>query len=231
MAKIKATEWGDWWSDSADHPATFERIGNWWLSWLFWTFALEESAYDIDDGSFLRRGSRQIQMPMILAVRAMLMSYAIECALKARWLKSGNRLVVNGKFENIPGVKHHDLVQLSAAVGFLPTAEERNVLGRLSKFALFGGRYPVAKRVEMMLPHDALGLERVDVGYFSRRDFRITQSVLNKVIGLVSGKKRRGIGPPGSASYLRAARQQFEADRRKKMEQFLKRTGRIRSKE
>jgi hypothetical protein len=208
--RAKSTEWGNWWSNSSDHAATFERIGNLWVSWIMWTLVLEDCAYRISGGSFLRRGSRETTMPLALAVRAMLMGYAIECALKARWLRNGNRLVVSGRFQNVPGVKHHDLLQLARVVGYAATPAERNVLGRLSKFALFAGRYPVATRMEMMLPHQALGLEKVDVGYFSRRDFRISQSILNKVIGLVSGKKRRAIGPPGSASYHRAARQEFE---------------------
>jgi hypothetical protein len=41
----------------------------------------------------------------------------------------------------------------------------------------------------------------------------VAQSLLNKIICLVSGKKRRVIGPPGSASYRRAALEESRSQR------------------
>jgi len=144
-------------------------------------------------------------MPLTLCVCAMLVGYALECALKALWVKKSNKLVEGSRYKRIQTVGDHDIVGLAAAVGYAPTSKEKNVLARLSKFAVFAGRYPVGKTPETMKPSDDMYLNRVDVGYFSKQDFRVAQSVLNKIISLVSGKKRRVIGPPGSASYRRAA--------------------------
>jgi hypothetical protein len=135
-------------------------------------------------------------MPLTLCVRAMLLGYAIECALKCLWVKKGNKIVANGKYVGVPGAKDHDLMQLSKAVGFLPTMTESDVLQRLSKFVRFAGRYPIAKKPDEMRPHEIPAIGKVDVGFFSKRDFRTAQSVLNKIISQITGKKRRVFFPP-----------------------------------
>jgi hypothetical protein len=170
-----------------------------------WVFVLEDSTYLIRYHSPYRRASGNETMPLTLCVSAMLVGYAVECALKARWLKKGNKLVAGGRYKRIPGTGDHDLLGIASAVGFVPTPKEKNVLRRLSNFAVFAGRYPVGKTPEMMRLHEDVYLNKVDVGYFSKQDFRIAQSLLNKIISLVSGKKRRVIGPPGSATYRKAA--------------------------
>ena len=201
----RSTEFGDWWTDTSDLPAQHSRLGNSWWAWILWVFVLEDSAYLIRYHSPYRKTSGSETMPLTLCVSAMLVGYALECALKARWLKKGNKLIEGGRYKKIPGAGDHDLVALASAIGFVPTPRERNVLMRLSKFAVFAGRYPVGKTPETMMLHEDTYLNKVDVGYFSKQDFRVAQSVLNKVISLVSGKKRRVIGPPGSASYRSAA--------------------------
>ena len=127
-------------------------------------------------------------MPMLLAVRAMLLGYAIECALKALWVQQGNALIRNGRYVPVPGARDHDLSELARAVSFASTEPERQTLRRLSKFAQFAGRYPVAKTAEAMRPD---GLTQTDVGFFSRQEFRVAESVLNKITRHLSAKKRR----------------------------------------
>lgn len=117
-------------------------------------------------------------MPSAFSVRAMLIGYAIECALKGLWVKKGNKIVQNGKYIRVPGTRDHDLVQLSRQVGFSPSKLEADVLERISKFVTFAGRYPIAKTPEAMQPNQRDGFGPVDVGFFPKRDFRTANSIL-----------------------------------------------------
>lgn len=128
---------------------------------------------------------------MTLCVHAMLIGYAIECALKGLWVKKGHMLVDRGRYRGVQGARDHDLVQLAAVAGFILTDRESDVLRRLSRFVQFAGRYPIAKTPDRMLPHEDATLGSVDVGYFSPQDFRISTSIINKIVRAISGKKRR----------------------------------------
>jgi len=121
----------------------------------------------------------------------MLLGYAIECAFKGLWVKKGNKIVQGGRYVGVPKCQDHNLVQLSGAVGLSPSKTETDVLHRLTKFVKFAGRYPVAQKPEEMQPYKISVVGRVDIGFFSKRDFRTAQSILNKAISLISGKKRR----------------------------------------
>ena len=210
--------WGDGDTPSQNH----ERWGNHWMAWSYWIYVLEDAARTIGEQSHHhvdRDG--EIVMPTVLAVRAMLLGYAIECAMKCYWVKRGNKMVANGKFVGVPGAgPDHNLAQLGKIVGFKPTDREADVLSRLSKFIRFAGRYPIAKRPEDMAPRDIDGLGKLDVGYFSKADFRTCLSMLNKLMTLISGKKRRSFQPLGTPHYfVRAER----AALRKKLREAAKR--------
>jgi len=71
----------------------------------------------------------------------LLRSCAVECALKATWLKKGIRLGEHGKLVSIPGSAGHDLVALAKSVDFSTSDAERAVLDRLSLWNEIG-RYP-----------------------------------------------------------------------------------------
>lgn len=175
---------------------------------MYWVFTLEEAEICLGEQEkheVLPGG--KVVMPQLLAIRAMLLAYAVECALKALWLRkaSGNKLIQDGRYKAVPGAgQSHNLVQLAEAVGFIPTAAEAPVLRRLSKFARFAGRYPVAKGATEMA---ADPLTNAEVGFFSRSDFRFAESVLNKIVRQVSGKKR-------SPFPRRLTRQKYAARRR-----------------
>jgi hypothetical protein len=191
MKTKRTTEWGDWFHDG-DPDATHERLGNAWWAWMFWVFILEQSADYIWERSFYTRlRSGQLRMPMALCVNAMLLGYAIECALKALWVRKGNALVKDGKFLGVKRTRNHDLVQLAAAVGFQLDSSEQRVLLHFSKAAMFAGRYPIAKSAGAMMPFVDDTLGKSDVGYFSSNEFRTATSVINKILRQVSGKKRR----------------------------------------
>ena len=112
-------------------------------------------------------------------------------ASKGLWVRNGNKLIDGGKYLRVPGARDHDLVQLAAAVGFATSPLENGILRRLSKFTAsqVATQYPKEPttwcRIFMAL------LARSMSGNFSPQDFRISSSVINKIISDVSGKKRR----------------------------------------
>ncbi len=181
------TEFGSVW-DATDPAGMHERIGNLWLAWLAWAFVLEDAEVYLGDREVHREQDGEVIMPMLLCVRAMLLGYAIECGLKALWVRKGNKLVRDGRYQGVTGANDHDLPQLAQAAGFVPTTAEAEVLRRLSQFSRFAGRYPVARTANEMKPD---GLTKADVGFFSKKDFRLAESILNKVVSATSGKKRR----------------------------------------
>jgi hypothetical protein len=79
------------------------------------------------------------------AVELMLRGMAVECLLKALWLKQGNVLVDSGRYVGVRGAGSHDLSQLASAVRFTLSVHEADVMRRLSHFIEYGGRYPVPK--------------------------------------------------------------------------------------
>ncbi len=195
-AKKRRTEFGDFWKVGPPDDV-HRRLGNAWWAWLWWVHALEHSAAAIrESASYTEAADSKIVMPTVYCVRAMLLGYAVECALKGLWVRRGNTIVQGGKYTKIPNARDHDLLGLARTVGFHANAKESDVLKRLSNFASFAGRYPIAKTPDAMLPNRTAAIGPIDVAFFSKQDFRVTQSILNKVIGLISGKKRRSIPPP-----------------------------------
>jgi hypothetical protein len=190
-------EFGQIW-DPADPAQSHQRFGNLWISWLFWMFALDDAQMSLGEHASHRKGKKgEIVMPTVLAVRAMILGYAVECGLKALWLKQGNELITGGKYRGVKGAQDHNLVQLAKVVGFSLTPKEEPVLNRLTKFARFAGRYPVAKTPNEMEP-DAL--TQADSGFFSKQDFRTAESLINKLRAAISGKKRN-VFPRRSRSF------------------------------
>ncbi len=195
LKRTLTTEFGDFWHRGSP-SSVHERLGNAWWAWMAWVFTLEEAAAYIGQRlSHIEGRNGEVVMPLTLCVRAMLLAYAIECALKGLWVRNGNKIVMGGRYVGVTGAKDHDLMQLSKAAGFLPTMAETEVLQRLSKFVRFAGRYPVAKTPDEMRPQGVSLIGKIDVGFFSKRDFRTTQSTLNKIVSQISGKKRRAVPP------------------------------------
>ena len=79
-------------------------------------------------------------MHSLAAVWALLLGLSIECLLKGKWVKDGNKLVLPGtnRLRRIPNAgRDHRLLPLADAVGFETAATERDILERLS--ASFSG--------------------------------------------------------------------------------------------
>jgi hypothetical protein len=90
--KKMTTEFGSVW-DATDPAGMHERIGNLWLAWIAWVVVLEDAEVYLGGREVHREHKGEVVMPMLLCVRAMLLGYAIECALKALWVRKGNRLI------------------------------------------------------------------------------------------------------------------------------------------
>jgi hypothetical protein len=196
----RMNEFGSIW-DPNDPQASHERFGNLWVSWLCWMMALEDAELHLAQQASYTKGKHgEIFMPFLYGIRAMLLGYALECGLKALWLRQGNKLVVNGKYRGVAGANDHDLVQLVRATKFCCTAREIDVLARLSNFVRFAGRYPVAKTSNDMQPDV---LTRSDVGFFSKGDFRVAESLYNKIQTAITGKRRGFPRRPRSLRWLK----------------------------
>ncbi len=83
-------------------------------------------------------------------VELMLNGMAIECLLKALWVKRGHNLAKDGKYKRVPRAGAHDLVQLAGVLELTLSTLEKDVLRRLSHFIEYGGRYPVPKDAEKL---------------------------------------------------------------------------------
>lgn len=81
----------------------------------------------------------------------MLAGMAIECLLKALWVKQGHELAKDGEYVRVSGAGAHDLVQLADVLQLTLTDLERDVLRRLSHFIEYSGRYPVPKNALKLL--------------------------------------------------------------------------------
>lgn len=84
--------------------------------------------------------------------RLMLCAFAMECYLKALWLKQGKELTKDGKYV---GPKYHDLENLAKVLGITDklSPDEIHVLRGLTWFGI-KGRYPIclnSKREEELL--------------------------------------------------------------------------------
>jgi hypothetical protein len=168
-----------WYPDPQD---LYDDIGNNPHAWLTWVETLTRSAKAIRANT--KRGTLPDGtdlMPTELAVYAMLLGYAIECALKGLWVQQGNRIVANGKFIGGSRMKDHQLDRLAKLVGVTLDESELDALERLSAFVLFAGRYPIGLRASQMQPRSVAGQGVTAVGYFSSEDFNTAERVLNRL--------------------------------------------------
>ena len=114
-------------------------------------------------------------MPSLAAVEAMLLGFAIECLLKAIYIKGGNTLVKQGSYAHIPRANDHDLIQLADAAGVCLTTREKLVLGKLTPFIKFAGRYPIATKANEMKP-----VKGQSPRFISRADLDAADQLISK---------------------------------------------------
>jgi hypothetical protein len=131
------------WASSADGLLAASRL----LRKLRTTFDLESVAVGIaipDEGR-------------IHPADLMLRGFAVECLLKALWVKQGGTICIDGKYVGVKGAGNHDLRQLWDA-NKLPFSENQcDVLNRLSIFMTSVGRYPIASHWSKTKMQNTLG--------------------------------------------------------------------------
>jgi hypothetical protein len=135
----------------------FDKTGNNPMEWVFSADSLLAACRFLSlHSSHLREEAPSERFPTfdeyrIHDVIVMLRAMAIECLLKALWLKSGNKLAKNGKYCPIPNAKDHDLLSLYNAIAdnyqITLTKGEKDFINRLSG-NITAGRYPIQRNLE-----------------------------------------------------------------------------------
>lgn len=151
-----------------------EDYGNKWFPWLLKADELIASAELLRGQCVTRKYfpndldkyEDEMQSPggKVFNVILMLWAMAAECLLKALWLKSGEKLIINGQYSKIPKTNDHDLCTLAKAISdkgtfhFLDT--DLDILYRLSPF-ITSGRYPIQKEVTIRNRNAPKGFESI----------------------------------------------------------------------
>lgn len=135
---------------------SFDDIGNNYREWVFTAdelltanrFLCEHSYHLSPDWGSMDEHPPTFDELRITGVILMLRAMAVECLLKALWLKSGEQLASDGKYRSIPGTKDHDLITLadkvSKKIPLVFSADESDFIRRLSR-NIVSGRYPIHK--------------------------------------------------------------------------------------
>jgi hypothetical protein len=123
--------------------------------------------------------------PIIMPVELMLIGMAIECLLKAVWIKRGNDIVKNGTYVGVPGAADHDLLQLASAIKCSLDDREKHVLLRLSHFIQYGGRYPIPKRSDhLRLKRSPCGGKGAATTWKTPSDYRLVDVIVARLEAL-----------------------------------------------
>jgi len=168
------------------------RAGNFFASWrlaaddlLIASQVLKERAESFDRNS-LAAGDPIPPEGRLGAVELMLKGMAIECLLKALWLKLGNTLVKDGRYVGVRGAADHDLPQLASAAKLAINDLETDLLRRLSHFIRYGGRYPVPKDAsELMLTRSPRGGAAAATVWSSPSDGKLFDALVSRLSSLL----------------------------------------------
>lgn len=128
----------------------FDKIGNLPEAWelsadhLLSASRILKKHRDNFNPSSLKVGEEIPDEGKILASELMLKGYAVECLLKAVWVKKGNLLAKDGKYIRIKGCGNHDLIQIAKVVSLEFEDKQIDILKRLSIYITSAGRYPIS---------------------------------------------------------------------------------------
>lgn len=119
-------------------------------------------------------------------VELMLRGMAVECMLKALWVKRGHAIVQDGKYLGVHNAGQHDLPQLASAAGFVSDAVEMDLLRRLSHFVQYGGRYPVPRAAsQLMLTQTPAGGRSAATTWSTRADPSAFDEIVRRLVALL----------------------------------------------
>jgi len=163
---------------------TFNTNGNMPRVWLSSAETLLAAARAVKKAAEEKGGQAAFEQGLMIAdyqPYALLLGYAIECLLKARWVKNGNKLVRDGRLLNEPPFGKHELGKMARTVGVTLSPKELSVLDRLSSFVQFAGRYPIPPTWEQTRPVRTGGAEKIAPNYFGREDFQRAELVAKRL--------------------------------------------------
>jgi hypothetical protein len=129
----------------------YDKTGNTSAAWILAADSLRAAARvlkthrDRFDAMQLKVGDNVPDDGKTLFPELMLTGFAVECMLKALWVKRGNKLAVRGKYVGVKGAAGHALLQLADTVGLCLDPRARDVLKRLSIIMTSAGRYPIPR--------------------------------------------------------------------------------------
>jgi hypothetical protein len=103
----------------------------------------ERTIYYTTTAQSIKAGQEIPPEGKILNVEIMLKGFAVECLLKALWVKKGNELAHKGKLHKIPGVGDHKLIQLAKKMELQIDEKQTSLLRRLEIYVASMGRYPM----------------------------------------------------------------------------------------
>ena len=166
-------------------PILYDQRGNNPRAWHAWVETLTESSRKLKDSTPAALPDGQELMLAVNAVYAMVLGYAIECALKGLWVKEGNKLVADGRYVGVPNAGDHELGQLarkiSPAASISVSTGEYNLLDRLTAFVVYAGRYPIPLNAEQSKPVTVAGRGKQVSSFFSATDFQTAELLLNRL--------------------------------------------------
>ena len=181
MAKTKANKRTDFWNWA------FESTGRNPLAWQASAKDLLEGAEAVKD----RVPAFSGLMPTLASVQALLLGLALECLLKALWIKSHKAwldkhkefsLTRNGEYVGIPNVNDHDLLAIANAANLKVTSKEKAVLARLSGFVLFAGRYPIAKTAALTRPRRTGSGPKIARKYITMSELALAEALARRLM-------------------------------------------------
>jgi hypothetical protein len=135
----------------AEQIRQFDNTENTPAAWILQADSLLRAARvlkacrDRFDPTRLKVGDTVPDAGVVLFPELMLRGFAVECLMKAHWLKLGNKIAAGGKYLGVKGAADHDLLQLSDVVGVRFSDAARDVLKRLSIIMTSAGRYPTPR--------------------------------------------------------------------------------------
>ena len=178
LIKKRKTDFWEW---------AFESSGRNPLSWQASARDLLEGAEAVKD----RVPAFSGLMPSLASVQALLLGLALECLLKALWIKSHKAwldahkefsLTQNGEYVGIPNVNDHDLLAIAKAANLQATAKEKAVLERLSGFVLFAGRYPIAKTASLTRPRRTSSGPKIARQYITMSELALAETLAKRLM-------------------------------------------------
>jgi hypothetical protein len=142
-----------------------EAAGNSWFGWVLKAAELHSASDILVNECVFRKyfgkDSKAFEAAIhspgaqVFSVILMLWAMAAECFLKALWLHSGRKLVVDGRYNTIPGTNDHQLDSIAAVIHqqriFDFSEADIDILYRLSGY-ITSGRYPVPKSAHVRKP-------------------------------------------------------------------------------